>query len=91
MELCAGWGCLVGRTKKGTEPGIAKATRLPKPGWCAADRRESVGQRVGKGLVLTSRDRLQGRPGMHPAKPSSIHPESSGSPFRVSGKRDMIK
>ena len=35
---------------------------------CAADKRESVRHRAGRGLVMSSRARLQGS-GMHPAKP----------------------
>ena len=35
---------------------------------CGADKRESVRHRAGKGLVITSRARLQGS-GMPPAKP----------------------
>lgn len=63
-----GGGCLVGRTKKGTEPGIAGHTRL-LPGWCVPLTGGSLwGRGWGRGLVLTSRDRLQGS-GMYPAKP----------------------
>lgn len=61
-------GCLMGRTKKGTELGIAELTRL-LPGWCVQLTGGSLwGTGRGRGLVMTSRARLQGS-GMPPVKP----------------------
>ena len=63
-----GGSCLVGRTKKGTESGIAGHTRL-LPGWCVRLTGGSLcDTRRGRGLVMTSRARLQGS-GRPPAKP----------------------
>ena len=63
-----GGGCIVGRTKKGTESGIAGHTRL-LPGWCVQLTGGSLwGTGRGRGLVMTSRARLQGS-GMPPVKP----------------------
>lgn len=63
-----GGSCLVGRTKKGTESGIAGHTRL-LPGWCVGLTRGSLCDTGrGRGLVMSSRARLQGS-GMPPAKP----------------------
>ena len=61
-------GCLVGRTKKGTESGIAGLTRL-LPGWCVQLTGGSLwGTGRGRGLVMSSRARLQGSR-IPPAKP----------------------
>ena len=63
-----GGSCLVGRTKKGTESGIAGHTRL-LTGWCVWLTGGNLwGTGRGRGLVMTSRARLQGS-GMPPVKP----------------------
>ena len=61
-------GCLVGRTKNGTESGIAGSTRL-LPGWCVWLTGGSLwGTGWGRGLAMSSRARLQGSR-IPPAKP----------------------
>lgn len=50
MELCAGWGLPCGKNQEGHRVGHCWAHEALAGLVCAADRRESVGHRAGKGI-----------------------------------------
>ena len=87
MELCAGWGLPCGKNQEGHRARHCWAHEAPAGLVYAADRRESVGQRVGKGVGPDQQGQAAGVWNA-PSKALSIHPESSGSHSGVSAKRE---
>ena len=77
-EVCAGWGLPCGKKQEGHRVGHCWAHKAPAGLVCAADRRESVGHRVGKGIGHDQQGQVAGVWNA-PSEALSLHPESSGS------------
>ena len=86
-EVCAGWGLPCGKKQEGHRVGHCWAHKAPAGLVCAADRRESVGHRVGKGIGHDQQGQVAGVWNA-PSEALSLHPQSSGSYSEISFKRE---